>query len=79
MMLNYLAAMWSDFAPAMSNHLWQSTLFAVATGLLTLALRKNHARARYWLPASPSLVAGGFRSFAAASYDCPSVHPGAYA
>ena len=25
------------------NHLWQSTLFAAAAGLLTLALRKNRA------------------------------------
>jgi len=35
--------------PAAGNHLWQSTLFAVVVGLLTLILRKNHARARYWL------------------------------
>jgi bla regulator protein blaR1 len=35
-------------APAVANHLWQSTLFAVVAGLLTLMLRKNHARARYW-------------------------------
>src|ERR1700722_19166567 len=34
---------------AMANHLWQSTLFAVVAGLLTLALRKNRAAARYWL------------------------------
>ena len=32
-----------------ANHLWQSTLFAIATGLLTLMLRKNAARTRYWL------------------------------
>lgn len=32
-----------------ANHLWQSTLFAAAAGLLTLALRKNSARARYWV------------------------------
>jgi bla regulator protein BlaR1 len=38
-----------DLTSALSNHLWQSTLFAIAAGLLTLALRKNHARARYWL------------------------------
>jgi bla regulator protein blaR1 len=31
------------------NHLWQSTLFAAAAGLLTLALRNTHARARYWI------------------------------
>jgi bla regulator protein blaR1 len=34
---------------AVMNHLWQSTLFAVAAGLLTLALRKNGAHTRYWL------------------------------
>lgn len=32
-----------------ANHLWQSTLFAGATGLLTLTLRKNHARVRHWM------------------------------
>src|SRR5579872_5735022 len=31
------------------NHLWQSTLFAAAAGLLMLVLRNNHPRARYWL------------------------------
>src|SRR5229473_7170196 len=36
------------------THLLQSTLFAGVAGLLTLALKKNHARARYclWLAAS---------------------------
>jgi len=33
----------------MTNHLWQSTLFALAAALLTLAFRKNRARVRYWL------------------------------
>jgi hypothetical protein len=28
----------------LTNHLWQSTLFAFAAGLLTLAFRKNRAR-----------------------------------
>src|SRR5579863_2573669 len=38
----------------LASHLWQSTLFAVALGLLTLALRPNRARVRYrlWLAAS---------------------------
>ncbi len=42
------------FTSALANHLWQSTLFAFAAGLATLALRKNHARARHtiWLVAS---------------------------
>src|SRR5579862_5884838 len=36
------------------NHLWQSTMFAVAAGLLTLGLRTNRAeqRHRLWLAAS---------------------------
>jgi hypothetical protein len=32
-----------------ANHLWQSTLFAGVTGLLTPALRRNHARVRHWV------------------------------
>jgi bla regulator protein blaR1 len=39
----------ADLAPALKNHLWQSTLFLLAAALLTLALRRNHARTRYWL------------------------------
>jgi len=37
-----------------ADHLWQSTLFAGIAGLLTLALRRNHARLRHsiWLAAS---------------------------
>src|SRR5687767_1869017 len=37
-----------------ANHLWQSTLFAGMVLLLTLAMRKNSAQARYllWLAAS---------------------------
>jgi bla regulator protein blaR1 len=50
----YLSEMWTAVAPAVGNHLWQSTLFAVVAGLLTLMLRKNQAWARYalWLAAS---------------------------
>ena len=55
MILQYLSAMWTAMAPALGNHLWQSTLFAGAAGLLTLVLRKNHARARYWLWLAASL------------------------
>src|SRR5215831_16412176 len=39
----------------LTNHLWQSTWFAVAAGLLTLAFRKNRARVRYWLWFSASI------------------------
>jgi len=31
------------------NHLWQSSLFAAVAGLLTLLLRRNRARTRYWI------------------------------
>ncbi len=39
---------------SVANHLWQSTVFACAAGLLTLALRKNPARVRHriWVVAS---------------------------
>jgi uncharacterized protein (TIGR03435 family) len=40
---------------ALTNHLWQSTLFAIATALLTLVFRNNHAKVRYWLWLSASL------------------------
>ncbi len=54
MIPKYLSAIGSASAPAMGNHLWQSTLCLVIAGLLTLLLRKNHARVRYglWLAAS---------------------------
>ena len=38
----------SDFVPIVA-HLWQSTLFSAFAALLTLALRRNQARVRYWL------------------------------
>jgi bla regulator protein blaR1 len=37
------------FTSAVGNHLWQSTVLAAVAWLLTLALRKNQARTRYWL------------------------------
>jgi bla regulator protein BlaR1 len=40
---------------AMTNHLWQSTVFAVAAALLTLVFRRNRAEVRYWLWFSASL------------------------
>jgi bla regulator protein BlaR1 len=39
----------------LTNHLWQSTLFAVAAGLLVIVCRKNRAQVRYWLWLSASL------------------------
>jgi len=42
------------FAPTLANHLWQSTVFVALAGLLTLALRRNHAHVRHsiWMAAS---------------------------
>jgi|HubBroStandDraft_4_1064222.scaffolds.fasta_scaffold17659_4 TonB family protein len=50
----YSSGISSTIASGLGTHLWQSTLFAAAAGLLTLTLRKNHAQARYglWLAAS---------------------------
>jgi beta-lactamase regulating signal transducer with metallopeptidase domain len=40
---------------ALLDHLWQSSLFALAAGLLTLAVRRNAARIRFWLWFAASL------------------------
>src|ERR1700730_18073165 len=39
----------------LTNHLWQSTFFAVVVAVLTLAFRKNRAQVRYWFWLSASL------------------------
>ena len=44
----------SSLSP-LANHLWQSTLFAGAAWLLTLALRKNSARVRHWVWVAASI------------------------
>jgi uncharacterized protein (TIGR03435 family) len=49
MMPRFLALLWDGIAPVLKNHLWQSTCFLLLAALLALALRRNHARARYWL------------------------------
>jgi len=41
--------MMPEYLAPLVNHLWQSTLFAVAAGLLALVLRRNSARIRYWI------------------------------
>jgi bla regulator protein BlaR1 len=38
-----------SLAASVLNHLWQSTLFALAIAFATLAFRGNDARVRYWL------------------------------
>ena len=49
-----MQSFWSAFTAAIVNHLWQSTLFALAAVAVTLTLRNNHASVRYqiWLAAS---------------------------
>ncbi|MBV9624814.1 MAG: TIGR03435 family protein [Acidobacteria bacterium] len=53
-MLSYLWNFSNTVVPALADHLWQSTLFAAAAGLLTLVLGRLSARIRYivWLAAS---------------------------
>jgi len=41
--------LWTSIRGPIANHLWQSTIFAGVAALLTLALRHNQAKARYWL------------------------------
>jgi uncharacterized protein (TIGR03435 family) len=55
---------------ALFNHVWQSTLFAIAAALLTLVFRSNRAQVRYWLwfsatvkfliPMAGLMVLGGY-------------------
>jgi uncharacterized protein (TIGR03435 family) len=44
-----MTELFGPFAHLAANHLWQSTGSAAVAVLLALALRANHARARYWL------------------------------
>src|SRR5581483_10374450 len=52
---NSLPILSNSVATAIANHLWQSTLVALAAALCTLALRGHHARVRYWLWLAASL------------------------
>jgi hypothetical protein len=43
-------ALWSGaWIAAIVNHVWQSTLFVLIAWLITMALKKYQARARYWI------------------------------
>lgn len=49
-------ALWKEsWSTAIANHLWQSTMVMLAAWLLTLVLRRNHARTRYWVWMAASL------------------------
>jgi bla regulator protein BlaR1 len=54
----FAPAWWVTIGAPIANHLWQSTLFAGVAGLLTRALRKNRAQARYalWFVASAKFL-----------------------
>jgi uncharacterized protein (TIGR03435 family) len=54
MITRYLLSHEMGVGPALANHLWQSTVFAVAAWLVALLLRRNQAQVRYglWLAAS---------------------------
>jgi uncharacterized protein (TIGR03435 family) len=45
---------WPSWINALANHLWQSTVFAIAVGLVAVAFRRYQARVRYglWFAAS---------------------------
>jgi hypothetical protein len=53
-MTDYLAHLAQLSTTGLVNHLWQSSVFALAVWLLTLALRRSQARIRYvlWMLAS---------------------------
>src|SRR6516162_1542147 len=55
---HYLSTWWNAAAPAIGNHLWQSTLVALVAAALTIAVRKHNARIRYflWLAASAKFL-----------------------
>jgi bla regulator protein blaR1 len=84
-MMQYLSRAWSAFGPAIGNHLWQSTVFLVVVGVLTLALRQNHARARHalWLAASakfllPFSLLAALGSYLSWSHPAPAGDSGLY-
>jgi bla regulator protein blaR1 len=70
MMANELTSIWDAVAPALGNHLWQSTVCLAVAGLLTLRFRKNSARTRYalWLAASLKFLVPFFILISVGSY-----------
>ena len=50
-----LSFSWASIGTAVADHLWQSTVFVVLAAVLTLALKENQARVRYWLWLAASL------------------------
>jgi GWxTD domain-containing protein len=54
MLESHLLPTWNEIGIGFANHLWQSTVFMVAVGALTLLFRRNSAAVRYrlWMIAS---------------------------
>jgi len=54
MIPSYMLPTWNELGVGMANHIWQSTVFMVFVGALTLLFRRNRAVVRYrlWLIAS---------------------------
>ena len=62
-----------SWTAALVNHLWQSTAVVVIAWLLAAALKKNHARVRYWVwfaasakflvPFAALIALGGYTSW----------------
>ncbi len=48
-MMNILTFWHDQWTASLVNHLWQSTVFAAFAFALTLALKRNQARVRYWV------------------------------
>jgi bla regulator protein BlaR1 len=49
MSLDHFSTVLSALGPSLKNHLWQSTAFSAIAALFALGMRKNYARARYWI------------------------------
>jgi bla regulator protein blaR1 len=86
MIPQYLSTIWDAVAPAMANHLWQSTWCAAVAGILAWVLHKNHAYIRYqlWLAASvkfliPFSLLVSISSHFAKSFNQPETRSGFYA
>jgi len=47
--MTFAAFLHEEWTAALVNHLWQSTVVVGVAWLLALALKKNHARVRYWM------------------------------
>jgi bla regulator protein blaR1 len=49
MNLDRLSIALNSLGPALEDHLWQSTVFALLAAVIALSMQKNHARVRFWV------------------------------